>query len=582
MEEITAKKTAKMLTELADLMEIKGDNPFKIRAYRNAARALDDLSEELEVLVKENRLTDIKGIGKGIAGTIKEIFASGTPSQLEELKRELPAGLLELIEIPGLGPKRAHQLYYELEISKIDDLKRALANSQVQKLAGFGPKLAKNLEEAIARYEVYQEKMKINEADKLAAKILAYIKERPSLFAEISIAGSLRRRKELIRDIDILIAGKDKQEELTAYLKNFPEVYQVESEGKSKISLILKNGVQIDFRIVTKEEFPAALQYFTGSTEHNVKMRQLAKEQNYTLNEYGLFATENNDQVSNSDESNLSKEADIYETLGLDYIEPELREDRGEIELAQKSELPVLITEDKIKGDFHLHSRYSDGAHSIAEMAQAAIDKGYQYLAITDHSKSLRIASGLDEKELKKQREEIAALQEEVPEIKILSGIEVDILPDGSLDFSDAILAELDLVIASIHSAFTQDKETITERLVKACHNENVDILGHPRGRLLGRRDAYQVDMERVITAASETNTCLEINASPSRLDLDDLLARKAAANDVILAISTDAHHTAELEDMKLGVDVARRAWLEENQVLNTMTLEELKNFLAL
>lgn len=632
--EVTAREAAGILSELADLMEIKGDNRYRIRAYRNAARSLSSVSEELKVLVAEDRLTEIRGIGEGLSAAIKEIFATGTADQLEELKRELPAGLLDLIEIPGVGPKRAHQLYYELEVSGVEDLKLALGEGRVEELEGFGPKLARNLKEAVARYESFQEKMKINEADRLAERIGEHLERKPELYEKYLTAGSLRRRKELVRDIDILMVPADPEGDgLEKHLRELEGLHRVESAGMSRITLVLENGVRVDFRLVAEEEFPAALIYFTGSKEHNVKLRRLAKEKGYILNEYGLFPREDREdrevkedsggpdgpdgpedfgegeesedleasggpadfgeeEMKNREEEGYredgeereedeSAESGIYHFLGLDYIEPELREDRGEIEAARKGELPDLIDFSDIRGDFHLHTRYSDGAYGIEDMAVAARELGYEYLAVTDHSKSLRIASGLSEERLREQLEEIEGLKDRISGIRILSGIEVDILPDGGLDFSDDILRRLDLVIASIHSGFNQSREEITGRLVGACNNPEVDIIGHPRGRLLGRRDAYRVEMAEVIEAAAETGTCLEINASPSRLDLDDLLARQAASRGVRLAISTDAHHTGELSDMRLGVDVARRAWLERADVLNTLKLDELLEFLA-
>ncbi len=634
--EITAREAAGILSELADLMEIKGDNRYRIRAYQNAARSLSSVSEELKVLVAEDRLTEIKGIGEGLSATIKEIFATGTADQLEELKRELPAGLLDLIEVPGVGPKRAHQLYYQLEVSGVEDLKKALQEKRVRELEGFGPKLAKNLKEAVARYESFQERMKINEADCLAGRIGEHLERKPELYLKYTTAGSLRRRKELVKDIDILMIPADPESDgLENHLRELEGLHKVESAGSSKITLVLESGVKVDFRLVAEDEFPAALIYFTGSKEHNVKLRQLAKEKGYFLNEYGLFSRENRENREDSEgredfaergdsgenedlkdpedgeyredmdlsessrggnlgkksegdaasgfssEGDESAESGIYHFFGLDFIEPELREDRGEIEAARKGELPDLIDFSDIRGDFHLHTRYSDGAYGIEDMAVAARELGYEYLAVTDHSKSLRIASGLSEERLREQLEEIGRLKDRISGIRILSGIEVDILPDGGLDFSDDILRRLDLVIASIHSGFNQSREENTGRLVEACRNPEVDIIGHPRGRLLGRRDAYRVEMAEVIEAAAETGTCLEINASPSRLDLDDLLARQAASRGVRLAISTDAHHTGELSDMRLGADVARRAWLEKQNVLNALPLDDLLEFLA-
>ncbi|MFW5873136.1 MAG: DNA polymerase/3'-5' exonuclease PolX [Bacillota bacterium] len=576
MEDLTAKEVAGMLNELADLMEIKGDNPFRIRAYQNAARAITGQSDKLIDIVKEERLQEIKGVGDGLAGIITEIFETGSSSQLEELKRELPAGISELLNIPGLGPKRAHQLYYELEINNIDDLKMALKENQVQTLKGFGPKTENKLLDALLEYENYQGLMTIGRADKIARRLEAYFKESADLWEELSFAGSLRRRKELVKDIDIiLIPAEDKLEELKEYIKGFSEVEKVESAGDTKITLQLENGIKVDFRLLEKESFPFAQQHFTGSKEHNVVIRRIAKEAGYISNEYGLFDRETEEKVTG-----INSEADIYEFLGLSYIIPELREDKGEIEAARENNLPESVELKDIKGELHLHTKYSDGACSIEEMVAAAIDRGYQYIAITDHSESLRIASGLKVEDLEEQAVEIAEVQKKYPDFKILSGIEVDILSDNSLDFNDEVLAELDLVIGSIHSGFTQSEAEINQRIITAMENPNVDIIAHPRGRLLGRREAYPVDMDKIIKEAARTGTALEINASPSRLDLDDHYARKAKEAGVKLAINTDAHHTRELKDMELGVSVARRGWLEKADIINTMNSDQLVDYL--
>ena len=576
MKDLTAKEVASMLNELADLMEIKGDNPFRIRAYQNAARAITGQSEKLIDIVKEERLQEIKGVGEGLAGIITEIFETGCSSQLEELKRELPAGISELLNIPGLGPKRAHQLYYELEINNIDDLKIALKENQVQTLKGFGPKTENKLLDALLEYENYQGLMTIGRADKIAKRLEEYFKESADLWDKMTFAGSLRRRKELVKDIDIiLVPADDKLEELKNYIKNYSEVDKVESAGDTKITLQLENGIKVDFRLLEKDSFPFAQQHFTGSKEHNVVIRRIAKEAGYISNEYGLFDRETDEKVTG-----INSEADIYEFLDLSYIIPELREDKGEIEAARENNLPESVELEDIKGELHLHTRYSDGACSIEEMVAAAIARGYQYMAITDHSESLRIASGLTAADLEDQAEEIAEVQKKYPDFKIFSGIEVDILSDNSLDFNDEVLAKLDLVIGSIHSGFTQSEAEINQRIITAMENSNVDIIAHPRGRLLGKREAYPVDMDKIIKEAARTGTALEINASPSRLDLDDHYARIAKEAGVKLVINTDAHHTRELKDMELGVSVARRGWLEKADIINTMNSDQLIAYL--
>ena len=576
MEDLTAKEVAAMLNELADLMEIKGDNPFRIRAYQNAARAITGQSEKLIDIVKDGRLQDIKGVGEGLAGIITEIFETGTSSQLEELKRELPAGISELLNIPGLGPKRAHQLYYELEINNIDDLKLALKENQVQTLKGFGPKTENNLLEALLEYENYQGLMTIGRADKLAKRLEEYFKESDGLWKQMSFAGSLRRRKELVKDIDmIFVPAEDKLEELKDTIKNYPESEKIELAGDTKITLQLENGIKVDFRLLEEESYPFAQQHFTGSKEHNVVIRRIAKEAGYISNEYGLFDRETDEKVTG-----INTEADLYEFLGLSYIIPELREDKGEIEAASQNKLPESVELADIKGELHLHTRYSDGACTIEEMVKASIAQGYEYIAVTDHSESLRIASGLTVEDLEEQAKEIADVQKKYPDFKILSGIEVDILSDNNLDFSDEVLEKLDLVIGSIHSGFTQSEAEINERIITAMENPNVDIIAHPRGRLLGKRQAYPVDMDKIIKEAARTGTALEINASPSRLDLDDHYARKAKEAGVKISINTDAHHTRELRDMELGVSVARRGWLEKDNIINTMNSDQLIDYL--
>ncbi len=580
MADFTNKEIAKMLEELADLMEINGENKYKIRAYSNAGRKIMSISEDIDILVKENRLKDLKGIGEGIATTIKEICGLGYSTRLEELKTELPAGVLELVQIPGLGPKRAHKLFYELGINDIDDLKEALHKNKVRELDGFGPKIEEKLLNSLKNYEQYRELIFIDEAKKYAEKIITYIKNQTDVIDKIEVTGSTRRMKESIGDIDILIAS-DNPEKVNEVINNLNEIQEIIAQGKTKTSIRTDEGLQVDFRIVKSINFYAALQYFTGSREHNVVLRQKAKKNGYKLSEYGLLnIAEDKGQGDREEKIEVNSEKDIYKILGMQYIVPELRENRGEIEAAINDNLPHSIKLSDINGDLHMHSRFSDGAYTIEEMLKAACRRDYSYIAITDHSQSLRVAHGMSVSELEKQLSEIDDLQSKYSDIKIISGIEVDILTDGSLDYDDQVLSSLDLVIASIHTGFNQSEEQITDRIMQAMKNPYVNIIAHPQGRILGRRRAYKVNMNKVINIAAETDTCLEINSSPYRLDLDDMMAKKARENNVKFAINTDAHHINELDDIILGVGVARRGWLEKKDVINTMNYDNLMDFL--
>lgn len=569
MYELTNKEVAKMLSEYADLMKIKGENRYKIRAYTNAARKITDISQELRELVAEDNLQEIKGIGKGIATTIREIFKEGYCSPLEELKTELPSGVLELIKIPGLGPVRAHDLFYKLGIKDVEQLKEALAAGKVRKIKGFGVKTEEKLRNSLADYERYQGVIFIGEALLQSEKIIQFLREGTDIINNIAVIGDIRRKKEVMKTIDILIASNN-PEEVKNYIDESSFISKIVEKDTDFISITTEEGLKVIFRIVSETEFPVSLQYFTGSAEHNDTLRKLAVKNGYQLKQDGLYKDEQRIKIR--------EEKEIYKKLGLNFIIPELRENRGEIKAARNGVLPESIKLSDIKGDLHMHSRYSDGAHSIEALVKAACKKDYNYIAITDHSQSLQVAHGLSPETLLEEGKEIDKLQEKY-NLKIFKGIEVDILTDGKLDYSDEVLSKLDLVIASIHIGLNQSKEKITTRIIKALKNPYVNILGHPQGRILGRRSSYSVDMDRVIETAVQTNTCLEINASPYRLDLDDVMVKKAREAGVKIVINTDAHHIEELEDMVLGIGVARRGWLEKDDVLNTMNVEQLERF---
>ncbi|SIR53826.1 DNA polymerase/3'-5' exonuclease PolX [Halanaerobium kushneri] len=574
MQEISNKEIAKILSEFADLMAIKGENDFKIRAYANAARKIESYADNIQQLAAEDKLKDIKGIGSGIAESINELLQNGLIEEMEAIKAELPAGVIEMTDIQGLGPKTAHRFYYELEIEDLIGLEKALKAGKVQKLKGFGKKSEEKLLRALKNHEKYVDKIILAKALRTAEEIIETIKTElePDLFGEIEVCGSSRRAKELIGDLDILIATAEPKK-LSQKIKSLDFVAEVIGAGETKVSIRTDQGVQTDFRLVSKEEFPSALHYFTGSQAHNVRMRQLAKDKNLKLSEYGLFRDDGSKEK-------IESEADIFRILGLDYIIPELREDQGEIEAAQRGELPNSIQLTDIKGDLHLHSRYSDGAFSIRKMAEAAKERGYQYIAVTDHSQSLTVASGMSIKELKEQLEEIDQLNQTLTDFRIFKGVEVDILKNGELDFKDELLEKIDFVIASVHSYFNLDEDQMTARIIRAVKNPHVNLIAHPRGRMLGGREAYAVDLEKVIKIAAENGTALEINASPQRLDLNAEWARKVKKAGGKISINTDAHHYKEYSDMEFGIVTARRGWLEKEDVINTFSSEQLLDFL--
>jgi len=559
-----------MLSQYTDLMKIVGENKYRVRAYDNASRILSDRSIELEKLVKENKLEEIKGIGEGIAATIKDIYGKGFCEPLEELRKELPPGFEELLNIPGLGPKTAGAFLKELEIKNLEDLKKALQSKKIRELKGFGAKTEENLLEALNDYKEYTSYINLDKALDVSQKIIKDLKKSSVQIKDIETAGSTRRKKIKIGDLDILISVQDKKEHsLADQIRELDIIKDIILEGDTKISARTDDGLQVDFRIVNQDEYPAALLYFTGSKYHNVRLRQLAKEKDLKLNEYGVFEGDK--------KLNLSSESDIYKELDLKYIEPEIREDKGEIEAAQNDSLPNLVTIDDINGDFHVHSNYSDGSLTIEEMVKAAKDRGYKALAFTDHSQSLNIANGLSEKEVKKQWKEIEEVRKKHPDFLILKGTEVDIKKDGTLDYRDEILKGFDIVIASVHSNFNLSKDEMTDRIIKAAKNPYVTILGHPTGRMLGQRQPFDFDFEKVLEVVKENDVILEINSSPSRFDLDDEMAYQALKTKVKLTINTDSHHSDQLRYMNYGVHIARRAWAEPEDIINTYSIKKLK-----
>lgn len=559
---------AKVFYEMADLLEIKGDNPFKVRAYQKAAQNIESLTEEVSEIKERGELEEIPGIGKDLAQKISEMIQTDRLAAFDELKKEIPEGLLELLAVPGLGPKKAKVIYDKLGITSTEELEEAAKADRLKDLPGFGSKTEQNILAGIELVRRGRERMLLGRALPLAQGIMKRLAAMPEV-DQISEAGSLRRRRETVRDIDILTTSSDPEKVMDAFVA-LPQVKEVLAKGTTKASILTKEEMQVDLRVVEPDSYGAALAYFTGSKAHNIRLREMANRQGLKISEYGVFREEDQVRIAGRTEE------EIYQILGLPYIPPELREDRGEIEVALEGRLPHLVELSEIHGDFHCHSHWSDGGHPIHEVAEAARRKGYSYIAIADHSQSLGIARGLTPEGVEEQLKEIAQLNEKIKGFAILSGSEVDIRKDGTLDLPDSILARLQVVVASVHSSFKQSRETMTERIIKAMRNPYVTILGHPTGRLLGEREAYEVDLEQVIRAAQVAGTALEINAFPQRLDLDDIHCKRAKELGVMMAIGTDSHTNSQLETMPLGLAVARRGWLERSDLLNTLSLKEL------
>ncbi|ADU97030.1 PHP domain protein [Thermovibrio ammonificans HB-1] len=563
------KELAQIFEKWADILEFMGDNPYHVRAYRNAARLINDLSEDIEVLAREGKLSQLPGIGQRLQAKILEFLRTGKIEEFEKLKQQVPDTIFTLLDIPGVGPKTVKLLYEELGIRSIEDLKRAIERGELLKLPGFGPKRVEKIKKGIELLEKSGGRILLGVAVFIADRIVNHLKEH-SAVERISVCGSTRRMKETVGDIDILASGKNNLEIVEAFV-NLPNVKEVLWKGPKKATVIVEEGEQVDLRVIEPDSYGAALQYFTGSKAHNIHLRTICLKMGYKLNEYGLFKGDK--RIAGRTEE------EIYSALGMDTPPPEIREDTGEIEAAQEHRLPKLVGYNEIRGDLHLHSTWSDGASTIEDYVKRALEMGYSYIAISDHSKSLRVAGGLTEEELLKRNYEIDKLNERLGgKITVLKGAEVDILPDGSLDYPDEILVQLDFVIAAVHSRFNQDN---TERILKAINNPYVNAIAHPTGRIIGQREGYPLDIEKVIKAAAETGTALEVNSYYNRLDLRDAHCRMAVKAGVTLVINTDSHHTDHMWMMKLGVGTARRGWVEGRSVLNTRPLSELKAFVA-
>jgi len=566
---------AQNLKQIADLLEIKGANRFRVRAYNTAARNIETATENIRDLVdQEVDLTELPGIGKDIAEKIHQLIKIGKIPALEELKQELPAGLLEMLDVEGLGPKRVKRLYEELDITNLAELQAAAQEERIRRLDGFGEKIEQKILQNIKNKSAQEKRMLLYRALEIVEPLKKYLQKIKSV-SEVEVAGSYRRKKETVGDLDIIVASEQGEKVIKKFV-HYEDVTRVISQGETRSSVVLRGGLQVDLRVVEAESFGAALQYFTGNKQHNIQLRQLAIKQNCKLNEYGLFEKKGKQEKAIAGAS----EPEIYQKLGLDFIEPELRQGQREIKAAQEKKLPHLVTVQDVKGDLQMHSQASDGAATLKAMALTCKELGYEYMAITDHSQNLKVAHGLDAKRYHEQFKKIAKLNNEIADFVILKSAEVDILKDGSLDLDEKILQEFDLVVCSIHSHFNLPEKEQTQRIIKAMQSPFFHIWGHPTGRLINSRDPYKFDWDQVLQAAKEKNCILEINAQPNRLDLDTWHARQAKEVGVKLSLGTDAHQPQGLHFMQLGVDQARRAWLEPADIVNCLPLKELKQLL--
>jgi DNA polymerase (family 10) len=568
------KAVAGILYETADLLEIDGQDSFRIRSYRNAAQAIEALPHQIADLIPEpKKLLEIPGIGKGMVQNLKEIFSQGKLGLHTELLEKYRPSMLELLKIQGLGPKTIALIWSAFQVCDVDGVEKLAREGKIRELPRMGEKHEQKLLKAIEDYRRISGRFHLDAAEKVASSLSEHLAEIPGI-DKVTPAGSLRRGRDTVGDLDILVTGPaccedESRKKIAERLIRFPGLMEIIAQGENKISFRQRNGMQVDVRMLPPESFGAAMQYFTGSKAHNVALRQRALKMGFTLSEYSLADLETEKPVAGATEE------EIYAKLKLDYIPPELRENQGEIEAAAKHELPDLIDVEDIRGDVHMHTVETDGRNTIEEMAEAARDRGYQYMAITDHSKNLAFANGLTDERALVHIEKIREAEKKLNSIRIFAGIEVDILTDGALDLSDEVLAKMDLVIASVHSQFNQDRETMTERLLKAISNPNVSIIGHPTGRILLRRDAYPFDLDAVLKAAAKNKVAMELNAYPDRLDLCDVHLRMAKKHGVKIVINTDSHHTSHMEKIRFGVTQARRAWLTKDDVLNTLPTQK-------
>jgi DNA polymerase (family 10) len=565
-------EVANLLYEIADILEIQ-DVKFKPQAYRRAAQNIESLGENIEDVHKKGKMRDIPGVGEAIAKKIGEFLDTGRLKYLEDLKKEVPEGLLILLSIPGLGPKKVSLLYNELGISRIEELKKACKTHKLEGIKGLGLKTEENILRGIELLEGTKGRYLLNQVIRDGEALKNHLKALKSV-KNIELAGSLRRMKETVGDIDILVTSK-KAKEVMNHFVDYEEVLDIMMKGETKSSIRLKDGVQVDIRVVPDKSFGAALQYFTGSKEHNVKLRKLAISKGLKINEYGVFKKDSGEMIAGDDEKR------VYKALDLEYVPPELREDRGEVELALEGKVPKLIELKDVKGDLHVHSDWSDGISSIEELFEESKKLGYSYLAICDHSESLKIAGGLSKEKLLEQVNEIQKINSDIENFHIFSSLECNIKPDGSLDIRPEIIKKVDFITAAVHSSFNMSEKEMTKRIINAMENEEVRVLAHPTGRLLGRREAYKVNLDELIDSAKKNDVFFEINAFPDRLDLNDTNIKYAKEKGMKFVISTDSHKLNHLEYMRFGVSTARRGWLGKDDVINTMPTNKIKKLLT-
>jgi len=569
-----SKQIAEIFRKISQILELKGANPFRIRAYERAAQNIENLGSTLDTLTKKDKLNTIEGVGRDLADKIKEFMTTGELRYYEELKKEVPPGLIEMLEIYGLGSKTIKQIHDHLGISTVNQLKEAAVGGRLSKLDGIREKTQENILRGISLLEQKDESTPFSLAWEVAKSFIDKVKRIKEVKIAV-VAGSLRRMKDKIKDIDILVASQEPKKVIGKFTK-LSLVHEVLSKGATKSSVIAKdNKIQVDLRVVDKKSFGAALVYFTGSKAFNIKLRHLALEKNLTINEYGVYSLKNKRKSLAGD-----SEKDVFASLGMKYIPPEIREDRKEIELSLEGKMPSLVKLSMLKGDFHIHSESSDGINTIEEIAKAAKNKGYEYIGISDHSRSLRIAQGLSIKDLYNQIDKIKKINKKIKGIKVLAGSEIEILADGNLDYPSEVLSDLDFVIGAIHSGFRQSKRQLTKRIVSACTSGKVNFIAHPTGKRDGLRAPYELDFAEVLKAAADYNVALEINCHPDRLDLNDINVRQAKENGVKIFLGTDSHSIDQFELIKLGLNVARRGWLEKKDVINCLNSSELKKWL--
>ncbi|HUE75353.1 MAG TPA: DNA polymerase/3'-5' exonuclease PolX [Chloroflexota bacterium] len=566
-------EVAGIFDRIGDLLEVKGESTFRVNAYREAARQIRSVGEPIADLAEAGRLRDIRGVGDAIALKIEEYLRTGRLEYYEKLRQEIPESLVELLQISGLGPQKARMLHQELNVQSIADLREAATSGKLKDLPGMGAKTEQNIIRELDRWEQRSRRLPLGVALPAAEAMAETLRQQCPAIERVSPAGSIRRGRDTIGDIDLVASSTDPKAVIECFV-GLPAVKETIGRGETKASVLTHQNLQIDLRVVAPDEWGSILHHFTGSKAHNIKLRELATARGWRLNEYGIFDEVSGRRLGGTDES------DVYRLLGLVMMPPEMREDTGEIELALKNKIPRLIELDDIRGELHCHSNWSDGALPIEDMVAAARARGLTYLAMTDHSQSLGVAGGLTAARIREQRLIVDEINRRMPDFRLLTGVELEIRADGALDFPDDVLAELNIVLASVHSGFNQPRERMTERILAAVHNPHVDVIAHPTGRLIGRREPYDVDIEAVIEACAETGTALEINAHPSRLDLNDEMARRARDRGVLIAINTDAHAPDNLELLRYGIMTARRAWLEPRHVLNAKPLADLLDWL--